>query len=167
MGEGLEFGLRAVAIGAGATVVADLWTALLARLTGVPGLDWAMVGRWVGHFPRGRFRHDGIGRAAPVAGERALGWAVHYGTGIVFAALLLAICGLDWARDPTLPPALAFGLVTVAAPFLLMQPALGAGIAASKTPNPTAARLRSLMTHAMFGLGLYLAARLTAALIGA
>ena len=60
---------------------------------------------------------------------------------------------------------LAFGLVTVAAPFLLMQPALGVGIAASKTPNPTAARLRSLMTHAAFGLDL--AARLTAALPGA
>ncbi|MGK9170952.1 DUF2938 domain-containing protein [Inquilinus limosus] len=167
MDEGLEFGLRAVAIGAGATVVADLWTALLARLTGVRGLDWAMVGRWVGHFPRGRFMHDGIGRAEPIAGERALGWIVHYGTGIVFAALLLAICGLGWARDPTLPPALAFGLVTVAAPFLLMQPALGIGIAASKTPNPTAARLRSLMTHAAFGIGLYLAALLTAQLIGA
>jgi hypothetical protein len=55
----------------------------------------------------------------------------------------------------------------VAAPFLLMQPALGAGIAAAKTPNPTAARLRSLMTHAVFGLGLYFAARLTAALIEA
>ncbi|MGL4962857.1 MAG: DUF2938 family protein [Inquilinus sp.] len=49
----------------------------------------------------------------------------------------------------------------------LMQPALGVGIAASKTPNLTAARLRSLMTHAAFGLGLYLAARLTAALPGA
>ena len=167
MGEELELGLRAVAIGAGATVVADLWTALLARLTGVRGLDWAMVGRWIGHFPRGRFRHDGIGRAASIPGERALGWTVHYGTGIVFAALLLALCGLGWARDPTLPPALAFGLVTVAAPFLLMQPALGAGIAASKTPNPTAARLRSLMTHAAFGLGLYLAALVTAALMAA
>jgi len=167
MGEELEFGLRAVAIGAGATVVADLWTALLARLMGVRGLDWAMVGRWVGHFLRGRFRHDGIGRAAPIPGERALGWAVHYGTGIVFAALLLALCGLGWARDPTLPPALAFGLATVAAPFLLMQPALGVGIAASKTPNPTAARLRSLMTHAAFGLGLYLAALVTAALLEA
>ncbi|WP_225766928.1 DUF2938 domain-containing protein [Inquilinus sp. Marseille-Q2685] len=163
MGEGLEFGLRAVAIGAGATAVVDLWTVLLARLTGVPGLDWAMVGRWVGHFPRGRFRHDGIGRAAPVAGERALGWAVHYGTGIVFAALLLALCGLGWARNPTPTPALAFGLATVAAPFLLMQPALGAGIAASRTPNPAAARLRSLMTHAVFGIGLHLAALVTAA----
>ncbi|MGO4127838.1 DUF2938 family protein [Inquilinus sp. YAF38] len=132
-----------------------------------PGVVPARSAAGSGIFPRGRFRHGGIDRAASVAGERALGWAVHYGTGIVFAALLLAICGRGWARDPTLPSALAFGLVTVAAPFLLMQPALGAGIAASKTPNPPTARLRSLMTHAVFGLGLYLAARLTAALIEA
>ncbi|KGM30184.1 DUF2938 family protein, partial [Inquilinus limosus] len=77
----LEFGLRAVLVGAGATAVGDLWTALLARLTGVSGLNWAMVGRWVGHLPRGRFVHDGIGRSAPVAGERALGWATHYAIG--------------------------------------------------------------------------------------
>ncbi len=40
-----------------------------------------------------------------------------------------------------------------------------AGIAAPKTPNPTTARLRSLMTHAAFGL--YLAALVTAALMEA
>jgi hypothetical protein len=51
-------------------------------------------------------------------------------------------------------PALIVGLITVAAPFLIMQPGMGAGIAA-KTPNPTAARLRSLATHAVFGIGLY------------
>lgn len=38
-----------------------------------------------------------------------------------------------------------------------MQPGMGAGIAASRTPNPRAARLQSLVTHAVFGLGLYLA----------
>jgi hypothetical protein len=46
----------------------------------------------------------------------------------------------------------------VAAPFLLLQPALGAGIAASRTPRPNVARRRSLVTHLVFGLGLYLAA---------
>jgi hypothetical protein len=40
-------------------------------------------------------------------------------------------------------------------PFLVMQPAMGAGIAASRTRNPGAARLQSLVTHAVFGLGLY------------
>jgi Protein of unknown function (DUF2938) len=45
----------------------------------------------------------------------------------------------------------------VAAPFLLMQPGMGAGIAASRTPRPAAARLHSLVTHGIFGLGLYAA----------
>jgi hypothetical protein len=165
MEDGLEFGLRAVLTGAGATAIADLWAVLQARLTGIPGLNWAMVGRWVGHLPGGHFRHDSIGKAAPVAGERALGWATHYAIGIVFAAALLALCGPGWARAPSLPPALAFGLATVAAPFLLLQPALGLGVAASRTPNPTNARLRSLLTHAVFGASLYLAALAAARLM--
>jgi len=40
-----------------------------------------------------------------------------------------------------------------------MQPAFGLGVAAAKTPDPTTARLRSLRTHATYGLGLYLTGR--------
>jgi hypothetical protein len=43
-------------------------------------------------------------------------------------------------------------------PFFVMQPAMGAGIAASRTPTPWRNRLRSLATHAVFGCGLYLSA---------
>jgi len=46
------------------------------------------------------------------------------------------------------------------APFFIMQPAFGLGFAASKTKNPAQARLRSLMNHTAFGLGLYLFAML-------
>ncbi|MNW02868.1 hypothetical protein D3C71_1987200 [compost metagenome] len=49
-------------------------------------------------------------------------------------------------------------MVSVAAPFFILQPGMGAGIAASKTPRPNTARLRSLMAHAIFGVGLYVAA---------
>lgn len=166
MPEGLEFPLRAVLIGVGATAVLDAWSLMLGRLFGVPAVNWGLVGRWVGHFPSGRFVHDRIAEAAPVSGERALGWAVHYAIGVLFAVLLLAIWGLDWARDPSVLPALAVGLLTVAAPFLVMQPAMGAGIAASRTPHPGRARLRSIVAHAVFGLGLYAAALLSAGLIG-
>jgi hypothetical protein len=38
-----------------------------------------------------------------------------------------------------------------------MQPGMGAGIAASRAPRPNAARLQSLVTHTIFGLGLYVA----------
>ncbi|HIE4561991.1 TPA: DUF2938 domain-containing protein [Stenotrophomonas maltophilia] len=153
----------AVLIGVGATAVMDLWALLQRRLLGIPSLDFAMVGRWLGHLPRGRFRHDGIGRSAVVGGERALGWTAHYLIGVIFAGLLLAVVGADWLRAPTVLPALLFGILSVAAPFFILQPCMGAGIAASKTPAPGKARLRSLVAHSVFGLGLYLAAALLAA----
>jgi DUF2938 family protein len=51
------------------------------------------------------------------------------------------------------------------APFLLMQPGMGAGIAASRTPRPVAARLQTLVTHGIFGLGLYAAGWATSLLM--
>lgn len=153
-----------VLVGAGATLAMDAWGLLLRRVYGVTGLDYRLVGRWLGHMPRGRFRHDGIGRAAPVTGELLLGWAAHYAIGIAFAAGLVGIRGAGWLAAPTLTPALLAGLVTVALPYFVMQPAFGMGIASSRMPDPTAARLRSLVTHLVFGVGLYLAARLMAAL---
>ena len=151
------------AIGAGATLVMDAWLLLLQRL-GVPTLSFAFVGRWVGHLARGRVRHAAIAKATPVRGELALGWLVHYATGIVFAALLLALAGTGWAARPTPLPALALGLATVAVPLLLIQPAMGAGIASRNTPTPLRNSLKSLATHSVFGLGLYLSAVLIAAL---
>lgn len=157
----LEFLVRAVVIGVGATVVMDLW-ALLLRQLGVPSLDFAMLGRWLGHLGDGQWAHDSIARAAPVRGERVLGWLAHYSIGVTFAGLALAVFGLDWARAPDLGRALAIGLVTVAAPLLILQPALGAGIASSKTAAPLFNSLKSVATHTVFGFGLYAAARLTA-----
>lgn len=148
-----------VLVGTLATAAMDLGSLLLRRFAGVPLPNYAMVGRWVGHMPAGRLRHNAIAAAPAVRGERAIGWAVHYLTGIAFAALLLAICGLDWIRAPTLAPAMLVGLATIAAPFLLMQPCMGAGIAARRTPDPATARVRSLINHGLFGLGLYVAGR--------
>jgi len=87
-----------------------------------------------------------------------LGWLAHYSIGVTLAALLLAVYGLEWARKPTLFPALTVGIVTVLAPLFILQPALGAGIASSKTPRPVFNCVKSLITHTVFGLGLYLAA---------
>lgn len=158
--------MEAIFIGIGATFAIDLWSVVRKRLLGVAAPDYGLVGRWIGHLARGRFRHERIGASAPVRGERWIGWTAHYLIGIAFAALLLALFGLDWARRPTLGPALAVGIGTVAAPFFLMQPGMGAGIAASRTPHPWAARLQSLVTHAIFGLGMYAAALTTNLLKG-
>ena len=153
-----DYLLSALIVGVGATVAMDVWGIARRRLLGIPGADYALVGRWLGWMPRGRFRHESIAAAAPVRHERLIGWTAHYLIGILFAGVLLIVFGITWVDAPTIIPALLVGLGTVAAPFLLMQPGMGAGIAASRTPRPTAARLQSLITHAVFGAGLYGAA---------
>jgi len=153
----MEYAGSTLFIGVGATLVMDLWTIARRRLFGTPLANYGLVGRWFGHMTRGRFRHERIAAAPPVFGERVIGWTAHYLIGIALAGLLLAIFGVAWARQPTLAPALAFGIATVAAPFLLMQPGMGAGFAASRMPQPNAARVQSLVTHTVFGIGLYAA----------
>ena len=153
----MDYAVSALMIGAGATATTDFWALARKRLLGVPAPDYGLVGRWLAYMPRGRFCHDPITASASVPGERVIGWTAHYLTGIAFAAILLALWGLDWARQPTLGPALIVGIGTVAAPYLLMQPGMGAGLAARRTRNPTAARVQSLVTHTIFGVGLYAA----------
>lgn len=144
-----------VAIGIGATALIDVWTMLRKALFAVPAANYGMVGRWLLYMTQGKFRHDAIAAAPAMPFEHSVGWMAHYLIGIAFAALLIALCGETWLQNPALLPALAVGIATVAAPFLLMQPGMGAGIAASRTPHPPTARLHSLITHAVFGLGLY------------
>lgn len=148
---------QTILVGVLATAVMDAWLWLLQRL-GVPTAGFAMVGRWVGHMARGRLMHAAIARAAPVRFELALGWLTHYLIGIAYAVLLVALCGADWLAQPSWPAALVFGLATVAAPWFVMQPAMGAGVLALKTPTPLKNALRSLANHAVFGTGLYFAA---------
>lgn len=164
MSERFEFVVRAVLIGVGATMVMDVW-ALVLRQFGVPSLNFAFLGRWVGHLTHGQCLHAGIAKSPPVRGELVLGWLAHYSIGVSFAALLLAAFGLDWARTPSLAPALFIGAVTVVAPLFILQPALGAGIASSNTPAPLFNSIKSVVTHTVYGGGLYLAARATAAIL--
>ncbi|AJX12044.1 DUF2938 domain-containing protein [Burkholderia ubonensis] len=151
--------LRLLLIGAGGTLVMDLWALFRRRAFGTPSLDYALVGRWLGHMASGRFRHASIVAAPPVRHERPLGWLAHYAIGIAFAGLPVALAGTQWISAPTLLPALAAGIGSVAAPFFVMQPAFGFGIAAARTPQPSVARRRSLVTHLSYGLGLYVAAQ--------
>ncbi len=161
MSDTFEFILRAVLIGAGATMVMDLWAVLL-RQFGVPSLNLAFLGRWIGHLPRGRWMHLSIASATPVRGESSIGWCAHYAIGIIFSALSLWTYGLGWARSPSLLPALFMGIATVVAPLLILQPGMGAGIASRKTPRPVFNCIKSLVTHTVFGLGMYLTALATA-----
>ncbi len=150
--------MLAIAVGLGATLVMDLWALFLKRVFNTPLPNYCFVGRWLRYMPGGIFRHASIAAAPQKTAECAVGWIAHYAIGVVYALSLVLLTSPRWLQKPTLLPAIVLGLATVAIPLFVMQPAFGLGAAASKTPNPAQARLRSLMNHAVFGLGLYISA---------
>lgn len=152
-----EMVLRILLVGVGATLIMDAGALIRARVFGIASLDYGLVGRWLGHMLQGQFQHAAIVAAPRVRHERLTGWVFHYLTGIVFAMLLVGFKGVEWLSHPTLLPALATGLISLLAPFFILQPAFGFGIAASKTAAPYVARRRSVITHLTFGLGLFVA----------
>ena len=149
---------RSIVMGAAATALLDLWAILLNRLFGFPLPNWAMVGRWVAHLPAGQFAHEDIGKAAPAGNELAIGWVFHYVVGIAFALATLMIGGAGWAGNPTLPLPLIVGIVTVGCGWFILQPCMGAGIAASRRPHAGRTRLLNVVGHIVFGSGLWFAA---------
>ncbi len=163
----IEHVLGAIVVGIGATGLMVLWNIFLRRAFGVPSLNYCLLGRWLGHMPGGTFRHTAIAAAEPRAGECAIGWTAHYSIGVTFAVALVVLTAGAWLERPSFLLALAVGLGTVVFPFLVMQPSLGLGVASSRAPKPGRARLKSLATHAVFGVGLYLSGVVVSYLLAA
>lgn len=156
-----EFISLAVLIGIGGTALLDLWARLLKAVLGLPTPPWHLVGRWFASMRHGQFVHrNGIGDSPQVHNELAIGWVMHYVVGIVFAAALLLIWGVQWAHSPTFTPALIVGLVTVAAGWYILQPGMGVGVACNRAPQPNVARLQNIVGHIVFALGMYITALL-------
>lgn len=147
--------MQGLAVGLVATLVIDIW-AMVLKTFRLPTANWAMIGRWLGHMPHGRFVQPHIADAEPVAGERYIGWIFHYAVGFVFG-----IAWLWFVRDlmkltPGLLSAIVFSLLLIVTPWFIMQPGLGHGIAASRTQKPWLVRGLNLVVHTLFGVGLYL-----------
>src|SRR5688572_12731025 len=126
----------AVAIGIGATLATDLWNLFLKCTFGLPSLDYCLLGRWIRHMPGGTLRHASIIAAPRKPLECTVGWMAHYTIGVVLALVFVWLASDDWLARPTLAPALLYGIGTVVLPFVILQPSLGFGIAASRTANP-------------------------------
>lgn len=146
-----------------ATLLIDLWALVVKHGFKQATTDWGMAGRWFAYLPRGVFIHQPIGKTDPVSHERIIGWSVHYAIGVIYAWLYIIIITDGLSMQPALASAVVFGIATVLAPWFIMQPGMGMGVLARKTPNPNTKRLVSLSMHAIFGSGLYVGWLLTKA----
>lgn len=151
--------IKITAIGIGATLILDIWNYILSLLN-IKSLDYRFVGRWIGNFVNGKFFHNNIMQAPAIHNELFIGWTAHYMIGISFSFLLVFVFGKTWLSQPLIIPAIIIGIVTVIFPLFIMQPALGFGIASSSLPNPIVRISKSIITHIVYGAGLYLSATL-------
>jgi len=104
--------------------------------------------------------------ATPVPGEDAIGWTAHYLIGAAYGLLLVSLTGAEWLRQPTILPPMVLAVALLIAPYFIMMPGMGMGVAGSRTPKPAITRLKSLMGHSVFGLGMYVTALLLASVFG-
>ncbi|WP_390913867.1 DUF2938 family protein [Pseudosulfitobacter sp. SM2401] len=147
------------AVGFGATIFTDLVGLLRQGWAATDGF-YRLVGRWIGSFPSVGLFHNDIRATAPVAAEAILGWGGHIILGLLFGIGFVLLFGISAVGEPKAWQGLSFGLATVLVPWLIFQPLFGWGIAVSKAPEPWEMRLRGIVTHAVFGLGLWLSALL-------
>lgn len=149
--------LPAIAIGIGATAFMDIVAWLQNRFLRNSGLNYALVGRWIIGIGNGQFTHNTILQSPTQRYEHQVGWVFHYAIGIFYVGCMLAVTGTNWIYTPNIWNPIALGIASISAPFLIMQPAFGFGLAASKTPSPWTARRNSLIAHLSFGVGIFIA----------
>ena len=145
-------------LGIFATACFDFWNYLLELCFGLT-MDWSMIGRWVGHMFQGDFMLHHVPQSAPIPHESAIGWVTHYTIGITYA-FLYCFTMLALKRKPTLLNCVVFSWALMLFPFLLVQPAMGAGYFSHLATQPWDARLTTFSFHTIFGIGLFKACQL-------
>ncbi|MBO9475535.1 DUF2938 family protein [Shimia sp. R10_1] len=144
-------------VGLGATVFMDVVAVLRQGLSGTNGF-YCLVGRWIGSLPRSGFAHDDIRKSEAISGEALLGWSAHILMGVVFGVCFVLLFDTTVSSAILGVQSVGFGLGTVLVPWLIFQPLFGWGVAVSNTPDPWRLRLRSVITHGVFGVGLFVSA---------
>lgn len=147
--------IKILLIGVFATVIMDIWATFSNRVLKFPRTNWAMVGRWIGHIPNGKFVHNPISSSSEIRYENIIGWMFHYFIGVIYSAIYVAIVIWIQGNNASLLTAWTFGLLTILSPWFILQPALGLGICAVKAPKPNMVRFQNLVIHSIFGIALY------------
>jgi hypothetical protein len=117
-----------------------------------------MVGRWVAHLKSGKVFHDDIAEALAFSYENLVGWIFHYFVGFIYVVIFMLLVGKEWLSELTLLPVWLYAISIILVGRFLLHPGLGLGMALVKTENLFKGRCMGLMTHSVFGLGMWFGA---------
>lgn len=147
---------RSVAAGVLATLSMDVLSVPAARLQWSSPLPPNLIGRWFASIARGTLLHADIAQSPGVANEIGIAMPVHYAIGITLTSFYIWTLSFAGRSPRNLAVALTFGLSTSVLPWLVMFPSMGYGFFGLHGPAGTRLFLSSLMSHAFFGIGIWL-----------
>ncbi|HMB69307.1 MAG TPA: DUF2938 family protein, partial [bacterium] len=147
--------IAAVAAGLLATATMDAGNGLLVRAGLVPPIDHVMIGRVLRSWLRGRWIHPSPASVPAFPRERSFGYLAHYGIGVAFA-IPFATLGRPLGGAAAPLAAIAYGVATTAAAYLLLFPSMGLGLCGLRSSTGWRLPLSSLVNHAIYGGGLAL-----------
>jgi len=114
------------------------------------------VGRWFLYMFKGKFTHKDILKTPALNSENLWGFLSHYLIGIVLAGIYLFLeLWVPIVSDQLWMP-FVFGIATVILPWFWLNPCMGFGFLASKSPNRAHIIRTSLVNHTNFGLGFFI-----------
>jgi len=146
--------IQILTVGGVACAIFDLWQRLFQKLTAIPPSNWAIVGRWsLGLVTSFQLVARDIEHQAERKNELAVGWLVHYGIAIGYAAVYAWLMHAN-ILQAGLIDGLIFGVISVAVPWFFFLPCLGKGMLARLTPNPPLVCALALMMHSLFGVSI-------------
>lgn len=157
----LPLPLRILVTGLAGATAADIGRTIYQWATGFPPVNWSVTGRWFLMVLQGQPYVPDVGTAPSLPHELISGHVAYYAISVVFAGAYLTLLRLT-KREPSAWNGLLFGWVTMAFPFFVQMPLMGAGVMASATATPWLVIGRTLVHHSSFGLGLAIGALATA-----
>ena len=146
--------IQILIVGVVACAIFDLWQRVFHKLTAIPPSNWAMVGRWsLGLMTSGQLIARDLESQAERKNELLVGWLVHYGVAIGYAAVYAWLMQAN-ILQAAFGDGLFFGVLSVAVPWFFFLPCLGKGMMARLTPNPPLVCALALMVHSLFGVSI-------------
>lgn len=151
-------------IGKGAIV--GIIATLVMDIVGAIGVRFGFVrltplGRWALYLFKGTFHHKDIKETPAIKGERLTSVGVHYLAGTTLATLYLL--GLRWLSlgNGSLALATGYGLATSLISLLLLFPSMGYGLFGLGESSDIFLLRQSLVNHVAYGVGIWLAMKMT------
>ena len=148
--------LQGLISGLVATIIFDLFNQSLHYAHSIDKPKWNLLGRYYLGYKEGRYIRNSLADDAEVENELLWGYIIHYVIGIIYGLIYVCLNNIFFDY-PSILIAYLFGFTTVLGAWCYLMPfAYNLGFFASKSNKRFNILAQNLITHFIFGTGLFI-----------